>query len=155
MEGFLETATRILYLRLGPGTDLIKGIKEGCQQHNVQYGTVTSCLGSLKQTTYTFVRNEPESSSGIAYREPIITHKSNELICAQGTIGLSNNALDVHLHALMCDVEGSLFAGHMLSGCIVCATMEISISTASSGTIIRSVDAAMRLPLFHFSACHA
>ncbi|MGL4208637.1 MAG: PPC domain-containing DNA-binding protein [Candidatus Adiutrix sp.] len=151
MEGFLENNSSVLYLRLAPGMDLLEGIKNGCTEYGVQYGTITSCLGSLSQTAYTFVQRNPDNVSGIAYRKRIISDKPNELICAQGTIGLSGGEMDVHLHAVMCDVDGTIFAGHMLPGCLICATMEISIAPAMSGTIVRNIDEVMKLPLFRFS----
>lgn len=150
MEYFLEKNGNFLFLRLGPGEKLIEGIKEACAEAGVEHGTITSCIGSLTKTSYTFVKTNAENITGIAYRDTIIANEPNEVISGQGTIGISGDKSTVHLHALMCDVDGKLFAGHMMPDCVVCATMEISIAVASSGKMVREFDQELRFPLFHF-----
>lgn len=150
MEFFVERNDSFLFLRLSPGEDLIEGIKGACAEAGVEYGTITSCIGSLKKTSYTFVKANPENVTGIAYRDTIVSIEPNEVISGQGTVGKFDGKADVHLHALMCDVNGQLLAGHMMPGCLVCATMEISIAIARSGRMVREFDDVLRFPLFHF-----
>ncbi len=152
MEIILQKNADIIFLRLEPGMELMEGIKAGCAAAGVKYGTIISCIGSLKQTAYTYAQRNPGNISGITYRHKIVTDKPNELISGQGTIGITDGEADVHLHALMCDVDGTLFAGHMMPGSIICATMEVSIAVAKDGTIEREFDPVMKLPIFHFSA---
>lgn len=152
MECFKEKRAEILYGRLEPGTDLFEGINEMCEQMGVKYGSIISCIGSLTKTTYTFVKRNEQSVVGIGYRDAQVLTQANELICGQGTIGLNNaGEREIHMHALMCDVDGNLIAGHLMPGCIICATMEIAIAIATEGTIVRSIDEKLKLPLFHFS----
>lgn len=150
MEFFTEAAGKTLFLHLHPGDGLMEGIKAACEKAGVKGGTVTSCIGSLKKTAYTYVKSDSANASGVAYRDTIVTDLPNEVICAQGTVGLRNGEVDVHLHALMCDVDGKIFAGHMMPGCAVCVTMEISIAIAEAGELFRDLDPVMKLPVFQF-----
>ena len=152
MQALREPNAKAIFWRLEPGEELLDGIKAGCAKFGVTAGTITSCIGSLTKTAYTFVKSNPANVSKIAYRDTIVAEDPNELICGQGTVGLTDGKLDVHLHALMCDVNGKMFAGHMMPGSIICATMEISIAVAEAGQMKRGMDPIMQLPLFHFSA---
>ena len=150
-EGFLQQSANVLFGRLAAGSDLIDGIAKLCIEHGVKYGAIASCMGSLSSTRYTYVYASPESPIGIAYHEPFISKKSAELLCAQGTVGIEENRLAVHLHAVLCDTDGTIFCGHMLPGSIVCATAEISILVASEGRIARSFDEQTQFSLFRYT----
>lgn len=150
MEAFIQESAKTLFLRLEPGEELFQGIKDTCARFGICHGTITSCIGSLKQTSYTYVQRSAESTTGMSYRETIVSDVPNELICGQGTIGISDGKADIHMHALMCDVDGKLFAGHMMPGNLISATMEISIAVAD-GVIERSMDHTLKFPLFHFN----
>lgn len=151
MQFFTETPGKFLFLRLEPGELLLEGILEGCAKAGVTYGSIISCIGSLKHTEYTYPMVYNESSAGIKYRETIKSDESNELISGQGTIGVSDGKADIHVHALMVDVNGKLFSGHMMPKCEVLVTMEIAIAVAeTSGTMLRAIDPAMKLPVFQF-----
>ncbi len=152
MEYIVEPKGSVLFVRLSLGDELFTGIKEACKKAGVSQGTITSCIGSLSKTSYTFVKSEAKSVTKMAYRDTIVSEKPNELISGQGTIGMSNGELDIHMHALMCDVDGTLFAGHMMPGNIVAATMEISIAVANTGRIAREFDQTLQFPLFQFKA---
>ena len=151
MEYFLQKQSDTLFIRLAPGDLFLEGIQKACQKSDIRYGTITSCIGSLSRTAYTYVKADSSSTTGIAYRDTITTDKANEVISANGTIGLNTDgAMDIHMHALMVDIDGTMFAGHMMPGCVVCATMEISIAVAETGQMIREYDEVLKFPLFHF-----
>ncbi len=151
MECFTENKGSLFYLRLSPGEPFLEGIIEACTKNGIKYGSIVSCIGSLSRTAYTFVKDQADSITKIAYRDTIITDKPNELICAQGTVGQSaEGGYDIHMHALMCDTDGTLFAGHMLPGSVICATMEICIAATTAGELVREYDEQLHFPLFHF-----
>lgn len=152
MQTFLEPNAKTIFLRLERGEELMDGIKAGCAAHGVQSGCIISCIGSLDKTAYTYIKPNPANISGIAYRETFVIDEATELICGQGTAGLNDGKVDVHLHAVMCDFDGKVFAGHMMPGCIVCATTEIAIAVAEAGEMRRGIDPALNLPLFHFKS---
>ncbi len=149
MEYIVEPKGSTLFVRLSMGDELFSGIKQACKEAGVTQGTITSCIGSLSETHYTYVKSA-DTVTKMAYRDTIVTDKANELICGQGTIGMSGSELDIHMHALMCDIEGTLFAGHMMPGSIIAATMEISIAVSNSGRIAREFDQKLQFPLFQF-----
>ena len=156
MESVIEKNGSFLFVRLAPGEELFDGILKACSDAGVKYGTIVSCIGSLSQTTYTMPRDEPKSITKIAYRDLMVASRPSELICAQGTIGSSEGGPDMHMHALMVDADGRLFAGHMAKGCIICATMEICIAVTESGEFVREYDETLHFSLFHMmSKTHA
>lgn len=146
MEYFMDDDNR-LFIRLQPGDGFLEGLLTACRETGVKGGSVTSCIGSLQRTVYTFGQKVGDA---VGHRAPLISDKPTEIICAQGTIGLTANTLDVHLHALMCDVDGNIFAGHMLPGSTVYATMEIAVALACNGHVERWMDPVVRHPVFHF-----
>lgn len=151
VEGFLQDGGQFLFGRLAPGTELFPGIDVLCEQFNVQCGSLVGMLGSLSRTVYTYVYPAPKQAVGIQYYEPFIMDAPAELISAQGTIGPNDGKRDIHLHGVLCDAHGNFIAGHMLPGCIVCATMEISILVAAEGSIVRSFDKESQFSIFRYN----
>ncbi len=90
-------------------------------------------------------------SLNLAPLVPIVLDAPVELISAQGTIGPNDGKRDIHLHCVMCDANGHFVAGHMLPGCIVCATVEVTILVASEGSIERSYDPVSQFSIFRYN----
>ncbi len=150
VEGFIQEQGQILRGRLTYGTELLSGIDALCEQFNVKSGSLVGCLGSLNRAVYTYVYPYPEQAVGIKYFEPFVLDTPCELISAQGTIGPNNGKRDIHLHAAMIDQHGNFVAGHMLPGCIVCATMELTIIAAPEESMERSFDEETQFSIFRY-----
>jgi predicted DNA-binding protein with PD1-like motif len=117
----------------------------------VQCGSIVGCLGSLSKAVYTYVFPDPTQAVGVRYYEPFVMDAPSELISAQGTIGMNNGKRDIHLHCVLCDANGRFVAGHVLPGCIVCATMEVTILVAPEGSIERSYDPQSQFCIFRYN----
>ncbi|MDL2258996.1 DNA-binding protein [Eubacteriales bacterium OttesenSCG-928-K08] len=151
VEGFIQDGGKFLFGRLSPGTEFLSGIDALCEKFNVQCGSLVGCLGSLSRAVYTYIYPAPDQAVGIKYYEPFILETPAELISAQGTIGPNKGKRDIHLHCVMCDMNGNFIAGHMLPGCIVCATMELSILVAPENSIERSFDDESQFSIFRYN----
>ena len=149
VEGFVQDSTRMLFGRLSPGTDLLFGIDALCQKFGVECGSIVGCLGSLSRSVYTYVRPEPAHPVGIRYVDAVTLETPAELVSAQGTIGLNQGKRDIHLHGVLADANGNFTAGHMLPGCIVCATVELSILVVNGG-IERRFDEETQFCIFRY-----
>ena len=149
VEGFLQEGGRVLFGRLPPGTELFEGIDALCEAFGVECGSIVGCLGSLSRAVYTYIFPDPQHPVGIKYREPIVLETPAELISSQGIIGPNQGKRDIHLHCALCDERGNFVAGHMLPGCMVCATVEVSILVADRG-IERKFDDETQFSIFRF-----
>jgi len=149
VEGFIQESGRVLYGRLAPGSDLLLGIDALCEEFGVSCGSIVGCMGSLSSTTYTYVRPDPEHPVGIKYVDVMKLETPAELISAQGTIGVNQGNRDIHLHGVLSDADGNFIAGHLLPGCTVCATVELSILVAETG-IERKFDEQTQFCIFRY-----
>jgi predicted DNA-binding protein with PD1-like motif len=153
IECFKEKNSEIVFARLASGVELFTGITELCQQLDVKYGSIISCIGSFTELVYTYPKVDQNNALGIGFQDPLHYKKLCEVISGQGTIGLNKDGnREIHIHAIMCDTNGKHLAGHLMPGCIIAATIELSIAIAKSGTIIRSIDSDIKLPLFKYKA---
>jgi len=108
---------RPLLFRLTPGTDLKQGILEKCAIEKVKTGVIISAVGSL---THAVIR--------IADGKTVIERTGPfELISLSGTI----SANSTHCHLSLYDEHVNTFGGHLMEGCLIHTTMEISIMDLS------------------------
>lgn len=151
-ESFVQQNADIIFGRINPGEELFAGVYRICREHGVTSGAVVSCIGSFTKTTYTYVANVETSPVGVGYLETLVLERPVEVLCAQGTIGINKDTdkLDMHMHALLIDTDARLTGGHLLEGCIVCATIEIAIAAARDGSIVRGLDDALQVPVFRY-----
>ncbi|MCL2616351.1 MAG: DNA-binding protein [Defluviitaleaceae bacterium] len=149
VEGFLQEGGRVLFGRLSPGTELFYGIDSLCEAFGVECGSIVGGLGSLSRAVYTYIYPDPNHPVGIKYVEPIVLDSPAELISSQGTIGPNQGKRDIHLHCVLCDERGNFVAGHMLPGCYVCATVEISILVIERG-VERKFDSETQFSIFRY-----
>lgn len=90
--------------RVLPGVDLIEGIRDMCEKCSINYGVVTSIIGSLRKGAVIYAVDDENSSLGIRYSEPTYFEGPLELLCCQGIIGKDENGqFQIHLHGLMSD----------------------------------------------------
>lgn len=102
----------VVYGSLSENVDLMNGILEECKIHGITSGSVT-CIGSLKKVGYVLFRTSNGYPSG--YSQEIIINKPVELINCTGFICQDeHNNMDIHLHGLVSEENGSTSAGHFL-----------------------------------------
>ncbi|MBW1692153.1 MAG: DNA-binding protein [Deltaproteobacteria bacterium] len=96
-EGHLSKAVTI---RVLPGSDVIEGIEEACQNLGIKSGAIISCIGSLQRASV------------------LVAEGPLELLSGQGTIGREEEGeiITVHIHGVVSDKEGHLHGGHLVRG---------------------------------------
>lgn len=141
---------RALIVRLRPGTDLFKGIRAACEEHNIRGGVIYCVFGSLEKCCFGYVRpnEEPHMRSGLDW---IRLTGPIEFSSAQGTITESKNGeLFIHIHGVVADRFNRTFAGHFLEGeNIVLANMEIAIAEIVGMKMGREVEPELGWELLH------
>lgn len=120
---------RVFVVRLRPGTDLLKGIRETCEKGGVKAGVVLSAFGSLQKCCLGYVRPAPEPAMKSALDFIRLTGPL-EFIGSQGTISETTGGdVFLHVHGIVADRHNRVYAGHFIEGeNVALANVEIVIA---------------------------
>jgi len=132
---------RVLILRLQPGSDMIKGIIQACQDHNIKNGYIASCIGSLKNSRFIYGVPDSSTKSGSGFGPELTFNHLTEFIGGQGSICHNEKGeVIIHFHGFLCD-KGHIYGGHFdKPGNIICTTMEIAIHEVLGVEMTRPFD---------------
>ena len=106
-----------LAVRLTQGADLKRSIQDIVKQHNIQAGSIASCVGCFKQTKIRLAGATEE----LMLSDPV------EIVSLMGTLTPTHQ----HVHVSVAQVNGQVIGGHMLEGCIIDTTAELIIHVYS------------------------
>ena len=133
---------KVVFARLFEGEDLDVTITSVSKKHVIDSGFF-SLIGTLKRATLGFYK------AG-AYLE-IEKPGPLEIVSCTGNISTKEDgSLVVHGHLIVSDGEGNAFGGHLLSGCIVDVTAELTLTVVELGTLKRKFDPEKSLHLWSF-----
>ncbi|MCU0561928.1 MAG: DNA-binding protein [Desulfobacterales bacterium] len=123
------TLSKLVMVRLHPGTDVIEGITDACREHGIRSGAITTCIGSLQRASFLVVK-PMDNRLGGGYSDPVALPGPVELVSSQGTVGMDESgAFFIHLHGVLSDGSGRSHGGHLIAGrCPVLITCEVLIS---------------------------
>lgn len=132
---------KVVMIRVLPGSDIIEGIEEACQDLDIESGAISSCIGSLQKASF-MIAVPLKNKVGSGYGDPISLDGPLELLCAQGLIGQEQNRdLFIHMHGLLSDKHGNVHGGHLIKGeNPVLITCEIMISQVEGVETLRTYD---------------
>ncbi|MBM7703567.1 PPC domain-containing DNA-binding protein [Metabacillus iocasae] len=135
---------------LGPGEDLITGLKKELKKHGITSGSI-SCIGSLSNLSIVQLDYDDNQMS---YSKPIRWDSPVELLSGNGIVGKDEQGeLDIHFHGVFVDHKKNISGGHFLQGGnIVAITLEFTVLTSDMIQPKREVDASLGFPLFNFYA---
>ncbi|RYG72953.1 DNA-binding protein [Lentibacillus lipolyticus] len=103
-----------VYGSLAAGDDLIEGILTECRKHGITSGKVSS-IGSLKEVGYVLFETIDGQPTG--YGKELSIDRPVELLNGSGFICLDEHGeLDMHLHGMVVEEDGTIKAGHFLRG---------------------------------------
>merc|ERR1711920_262009 len=110
-----------------PGEDIIVSLRKIVKDHGWSAVSVLSVVGSTGKTTL-----RPAGS-------PIgkVFDGKFEIVSLSGTIGLDCH----HLHMSISDEHCNMFGGHMMEGCIVRTTVELTLGVIHGVSFTRPIDA--------------
>ena len=141
---------RTIAARIMPGVDLVGGIIEICQEHDVKHGYFVSVMGSLSEAVYVIPISSPGSPLGFKYCEPISVQGPIDLICGQGVICQSEqDETLIHLHAQGVTPDRLVFGGHFaVGGNPVLATIDLVLVEVTDAKFLRRLDPVVGLAMF-------
>lgn len=140
---------RVLVMRLAPGCDLLKSLKEIAEKEDLQSGVVLSGVASLSQATLRNVRLFPEEFP-IADRHRIYSPKKEplELLSLSGNIGRKDGEVHIHCHITVSSglEDGRAYGGHLIEGCVIFSTGEVVIAEIAGIQMKRNTDPETHAP---------
>lgn len=135
-------AGRMVLGRLLPGTDLVEGVTQICEETGIKSGALVCAHGSLRKATFTSATRSNDYKAGIGYMEPIEVEGPIEFIMGQGTITEAPDGnVFVHFHAMFCNEKLNYFGGHFNpGGNPVWTTVDIAIIETEGVEATRKYD---------------
>ena len=132
---------RIVFARLSENDDLLEAIEKVAEQTDVRSG-LFFVIGTLKKANVGFyLKGE--------YQQITIAHPL-EIVSCIGNISVKRKNVMVHAHITVSDGEGEAFGGHVLRGCTIAATAELSIIEVKGVKMKRRLDRKTGLYLWSF-----
>jgi predicted DNA-binding protein with PD1-like motif len=131
---------KVIFARFFAGEDLLETITGAAKQNDIDSGFFF-LIGTLKKAVLGYYKDGkyvPTEKAG-----PL------EIVSCMGNVSVKEKAeLVVHAHIVVSDDKGNAFGGHVLSGCVVDATVELVLVKVESGTLRRELDAERNLFLW-------
>jgi uncharacterized protein len=93
---------RVLPIRLDPGTDVNRALREIVRRESLTAAWVITCVGSLSRITLRLA--DIHTADG-----------EYEIISVAGTLAPNG----IHIHLAVADPDGALLGGHLMDGCVV------------------------------------
>ncbi|WP_019413282.1 PCC domain-containing protein [Paenisporosarcina sp. TG20] len=150
IQAVYDSQTHRIAGRLMKGVDLFTGIKEVCQNFNVESAQL-QCLGSLEYATYLqIVRGDTEGT--LKYSEKKRSSSGVEILSGTGFVGYGEDReLDVHFHGMFIDCDHQISGGHFLNGENPTAVLiEFILFPLPEIALKRGIDPHWNMPSFQF-----
>ncbi|MBK8498120.1 MAG: DNA-binding protein [Flavobacteriales bacterium] len=120
------SAGRCHVIRLQPGDDVRRTLREWAETNSIDAASITSAVGSL---THAHLRYANRADG-------IMTTADLEVLSLSGTISQHG----MHLHLSVGDRDGNMLGGHMLDGCLVRTTLELTVQEINGLRMLRTRD---------------
>ena len=148
METALGSLTRVLAIRLKPGTDVLLGLEEACKANNINNGVILSAIGSLDSPQFCNPV-EMDTKAGYGYGETLHLTGPIELTNASGIICHDDEGVtNLHVHMTLTDRHGNAHGGHLVPGTKVLVTTDVIIAEIDGIVMGRKFNDELGVPLF-------
>ena len=148
METAVGGLSRVLAIRLKPGTDVLLGLEEACKANGINNGVILSAIGSLKDPHFCDVVELP-TKAGYGYGETLHLTGPIELSNASGIICHDDEGnTNLHVHMTLTDRHGNAHGGHLVEGTKVLLTTDVIIAEINGIVMGRKFDNELEVPLF-------
>ncbi len=146
---------RVIAIRLAPGADLLRSIREVAQAEGIRAAVIVSGVASLSRATLRNVLQKPDPFP-ITDAHRIYTSKEEtlELLSLSGNIAEREGEIVVHGHFVVSSgVErGLAYGGHLIEGCEVLSTGEVVIAEIVGLPVVRRIDPQTGAAELYFTA---
>ena len=140
--------SRVVPLRLRPGTDVLLGLTEAAKLAGIKNGVILSAIGSLNGAKYCDPVELP-TKAGYGYGEVLHLTGPIELLNAAGIICHDDqDEINLHIHVTLGDRHGGTHGGHLVEGTKVLLTVDVIIAELDGIVMGRKFDEYYQVPLF-------
>jgi hypothetical protein len=109
----------VIVERLQSGCDILQGLNELIRQNHVTAADFTA-IGAVRKAVVGYFIGQGQYST-VALDGPL------EIVSCVGNISLKENQPFVHAHISLANSKANVYGGHLLPGCIVGATFEVTL----------------------------
>jgi uncharacterized protein len=125
-EAITTDRMRIHVLRLRPGDDLLGSIRAYVKQNHIQAAVLLSSVGSLTQASIRYA-NQPEAHIHTGHFE---------IVSITGTVEEGGE----HIHLSIATGQGNMIGGHLMTGCKIYTTSEVTLAELVGVRFARETD---------------
>ena len=148
METAVGGLSRVLAIRLKPGTDVLLGLEEACERNGINNGVILSAIESLQDPHFCNPVELP-TKAGYGYGETLHLTGPIELTSASGIICHDDEGnTNLHVHMTVTDRHGNAHGGHLVEGTKVLLTVDVILAEIEGLVMGRKFDEELEVPLF-------
>ena len=125
-EAITTDRVRIHVFRLRPGDDLLGSIRAYVKQNHIQAAVLLSSVGSLTQASIRYA-NQPEAHIHTGHFE---------IVSITGTMEEGGE----HIHLSIATGQGTMIGGHLMTGCKIYTTSEVTLGELVGVRFARETD---------------
>ena len=125
-EAITTDRVRIHVFRLRPGDDLLGSIRAYVKQNHIQAAVLLSSVGSLTQASIRYA-NQPEAHIHTGHFE---------IVSFTGTVEEGGE----HIHLSIATGQGNMIGGHLMTGCKIYTTSEVTLAELVGVRFARETD---------------
>jgi hypothetical protein len=125
-EAIMTDRVRIHVFRLRPGDDLLGSIRAYVNQNHIQAALILSSVGSLTQASIRYANQQ----------EAHIHTGHFEIVSITGTMEEGGE----HVHLSISTGQGNMIGGHLMTGCKIYTTSEVTLAELVGVKFTRETD---------------
>jgi predicted DNA-binding protein with PD1-like motif len=128
---------RVLLERLRRGEDVLDRLNQLVRENGVTAASFTA-LGAVEKASVGFFVGNGQYST-VSYDGPL------EVLSCIGNVSLKEGKPFIHAHIAIADKEGKAYGGHLMPGCIVSATFEVTMLVYEGIDLVTKLDSGTKL----------
>ena len=125
-EAIVTEKIRVHVFRLRPGDDLLGSIRAYVNANHIQAAVLLSAVGSLTQASIRYA-NQPEAHIHTGHFE---------IVSITGTVEEGGE----HIHLSISTGQGNMIGGHLMTGCKIYTTSEVTLGELVGVRFARETD---------------
>ena len=141
MQSKVLPIKELIVARFDKGTDLLQSIIDVVKTHRVSAGMLT-VIGAVDQARYGFYDPKKKQYTVQTWKPGPNRSPALEIVSCLGNIAVLDDEPVVHAHITLRGELGEMVGGHLLEGCRVNPTSELTLLKAQ-GTIRRKRNATL------------
>ena len=119
----------LIVARFESGEDLFQGIKTIVVKHEVRAGMFT-VIGAVDRAHYGFYHPQKKAYTNLRWKPSDNSSPALEIVNCTGNVAILDNEVVIHAHITFTGEKGEIMGGHLIEGCRVNPTAELTLLKA-------------------------